>query len=126
MPQIDVPFLPGDKVRVKATSHEAAVREITVGCGGKTVVMLIPSRTDTIWWHRDVMCADEIRFVKGRLKFGEATNRFPRGSAPISRRPLRQPGGAMTPYPQCEYCYGCWGPANCACPCHEPVDQEGK
>ena len=37
MPQIDVPFLPGDKVRVKATSHEAAVREITVGCGGKTV-----------------------------------------------------------------------------------------
>ena len=48
---------------------------------GKTVVMLIPSRTDTIWWHRDVMCADEIRFVKGRLKFGEATNSAPFPSA---------------------------------------------
>lgn len=37
---------------------------------GKTVVMLIPSRTDTKAWHDYVMQADEIRFIKGRLKFG--------------------------------------------------------
>ena len=37
---------------------------------GATVVMLIPSRTDTRWWHDWVMRAQEIRFVKGRLKFG--------------------------------------------------------
>lgn len=36
---------------------------------GKTVVMLIPSRTDTRWWHEYVMKAKEIRFIKGRLKF---------------------------------------------------------
>ena len=34
---------------------------------GKTVVCLIPSRTDTRWWHDYVMKADEIRFLRGRL-----------------------------------------------------------
>lgn len=35
-----------------------------------TVVLLIPSRTDTQYWHRWVMRAAEVRFVKGRLIFG--------------------------------------------------------
>lgn len=39
---------------------------------GKTVVMLIPSRTDTRAWHDYIMKANEIRFIKGRLKFGNA------------------------------------------------------
>ena len=38
---------------------------------GKTVVFLIPSRTDTRWWHDICMKASEIRFIKGRLKFDE-------------------------------------------------------
>ena len=33
---------------------------------GKTVVFLVPSRTDTGWWHDYIMKADEIRFIKGR------------------------------------------------------------
>ena len=48
---------------------------------GVTVVCLIPSRTDTRWWHRYVMKADEIRFIKGRLKFGDAKNSAPFPSA---------------------------------------------
>lgn len=48
---------------------------------GKTVVFLIPSRTDTRWWHDYIMKADEIRFIKGRLKFGDATNSAPFPSA---------------------------------------------
>lgn len=36
---------------------------------GSTVVMLIPSRTDTKWWHDYILKATEIRFIKGRLKF---------------------------------------------------------
>ena len=40
-------------------------------------VMLIPSRTDTRWWHDFVMLADEIRFIKGRLKFDEHKNPAP-------------------------------------------------
>jgi site-specific DNA-methyltransferase (adenine-specific) len=42
--------------------------------GGCTVVMLLPARTDTKWWHDYVMTASEIRFVRGRLKFGGAAN----------------------------------------------------
>lgn len=38
---------------------------------GKTVVFLIPSRTDTRWWHDYVMNATEIRFIKGRLCFND-------------------------------------------------------
>lgn len=44
---------------------------------GKTVVMLIPSRTDTKYWHEYIMKATEIRFIKGRLKFGNAKNSAP-------------------------------------------------
>ena len=48
---------------------------------GKTVICLIPSRTDTKWWHEYVMKADEIRFIKGRLKFGSSKNSAPFPSA---------------------------------------------
>jgi len=37
----------------------------------KTVVFLIPARTDTIWWHEYIMKAAEIRFIKGRLHFDD-------------------------------------------------------
>jgi|TARA_R100000501_G_C2621554_1_gene114776 hypothetical protein len=46
---------------------------------GKVVIFLIPSRTDTKWWHEYIMKATEIRFIKGRLKF-EGYNG---GSAPF-------------------------------------------
>lgn len=48
---------------------------------GKTVVFLIPSRTDTKWWHEYCMKAKEIRFIKGRLKFGDSKNSAPFPSA---------------------------------------------
>ncbi len=50
---------------------------------GKIVVMLIPSRTDTIAWHEYCMKAKEIRFIKGRLKFGNSKNSAPFPSAII-------------------------------------------
>lgn len=50
---------------------------------GKTVVFLIPSRTDTRWWHQYCMKAKEIRFVRGRLKFGDSKNSAPFPSAII-------------------------------------------
>ena len=58
---------------------------------GNTVVMLIPSRTDTIWWHRDIMKASEIRFIKGRLKFGDAVNSAPFPSAVVVFRSASVP-----------------------------------
>ena len=46
-----------------------------------TVVCLLPSRTDTKYWHDYCMKAQKIYFVKGRLKFGEAVNSAPFPSA---------------------------------------------
>ncbi|AJE12597.1 DNA N-6-adenine-methyltransferase [Clostridium botulinum] len=43
-----------------------------------TVVMLIPARTDTKYFHEYIYHkVKEIRFVKGRLKFGDAKNSAP-------------------------------------------------
>jgi site-specific DNA-methyltransferase (adenine-specific) len=40
--------------------------------------MLIPARTDTVYFHRYIYRkAAEIRFVKGRLKFGNAQHGAP-------------------------------------------------
>ena len=51
------------------------------------VVMLIPARTDTIYWHEYIFGkADEIDFLKGRLKFelnGETKQSAPFPSALI-------------------------------------------
>lgn len=52
----------------------------TYGDGG-TVVCLLPARTDTKWWHDYCMNAAEIRFVRGRLKFGNSKNSAPFPSA---------------------------------------------
>lgn len=60
---------------------------------GKVVVLLVPSRTCTRWWHDFAMRASEIRFIRGRLKFGgsKAGAPFPsaivifRGGVPLPR-----------------------------------------
>lgn len=45
---------------------------------GTTVVMLLPARTDTAWFHDYIYHkAREIRFLRGRLRFNEA------GAAPF-------------------------------------------
>ena len=56
---------------------------------GKTVVMLIPSRTDTSYWHDYIMKASEIRFIRGRLKFGDSKNSAPFPSAIVVFRSSR-------------------------------------
>jgi phage N-6-adenine-methyltransferase len=45
---------------------------------GVEIVMLLPARTDTKWWHDYVRYAAEIRFIRGRLSF-EGSN----GPAPF-------------------------------------------
>jgi hypothetical protein len=54
---------------------------------GKTVVFLVPSRTDTKWWHDYCMKASEIRFIKGRLKFDNQSNNAPFPSALVIFKP---------------------------------------
>lgn len=51
-----------------------------------TVVCLVPARVDTSWWH-DFCKNAEVFFLKGRLKFGTATNSAPFPSAIVVFRP---------------------------------------
>ena len=45
---------------------------------GKQIVMLIPARTDTTWFH-DIILKNNytVRFLKGRLKFGDSKTPAP-------------------------------------------------
>ena len=56
---------------------EKGLREINKG-NTEIAVFLLPSYTDVKWFHEIVLPhAEEIRFIKGRLKFGEHSNTAP-------------------------------------------------
>jgi site-specific DNA-methyltransferase (adenine-specific) len=44
---------------------------------GATVVALLPARTDTKWFHDYIYGKAEIRFIRGRLRFGGCKNPAP-------------------------------------------------
>jgi len=44
---------------------------------GVTSVFLLPARTDTRWFHEYILGRSEIRFIKGRLKFGDSKSSAP-------------------------------------------------
>ena len=58
---------------------------------GCTVVCLIPVRTDTTWWHEYAM-KGEVRFIRGRLRFGSAKANAPFPSAIVV---FRNPWGGI-------------------------------
>lgn len=66
---------------------------------GALVVMLIPARTNTEWFHKYCLGCAEVRFVRGRPKFGGAEHGLPQPLCIIVFRPhqcrrpeaLRQP-----------------------------------
>ena len=45
--------------------------------GADIAVALLPSRTDTRWFHDHIYGKAEIRFIKGRLKFGGCKDSAP-------------------------------------------------
>lgn len=45
--------------------------------GADVAVGLVPARTDTRWFHDHIYHKAEVRFLKGRLKFGGQTNSAP-------------------------------------------------
>ena len=56
---------------------------------GATVVLLIPSRTDTRYFHDWISGKAELRFVRGRLKFGDGRQSAPFPSLVAIYRPAR-------------------------------------
>lgn len=65
---------------------------------GALVVCLVPSRTDTRWFH-DYAMKGEVRFIRGRLKFGGSKNSAPFPSALVIFRPQS--------LDNTQYCAGC-------------------
>ena len=55
---------------------EKGLSELKKG-NAKVCVYLVPARTDTRWFHDLVYNKAEIRFIKGRLKFGDSKNSAP-------------------------------------------------
>lgn len=62
---------------------------------GNTTVCLIPARTNTVWFHDLCLNEAEVRFVKGRPKFGDADHGLPLPLAVVIYRP-RYGTAAMT------------------------------
>ena len=60
---------------------------VSVCMGKATVVMLLPARTDTAWFHDYIYGPAEIRFIRGRLKFGGCKNAAPFPSMVVIFRP---------------------------------------
>lgn len=56
---------------------------------GALVVCLVPSRTDTRWWH-NYAAKGEVRFVKGRLRFSNSYSNAPFPCAVVIFRPTHQ------------------------------------
>lgn len=55
---------------------EKCFQEVYAG-SCKYAVMLLPARTDTKWFHQYIYNKAEIRFLRGRLKFGGSKNCAP-------------------------------------------------
>lgn len=53
-------------------AYESVIRD-----DGTTVVMLLPARTDTKWFHEYILPYGQIRFIRGRIKFGDSKNSAP-------------------------------------------------
>ena len=54
---------------------------------GATVVMLIPARTNTNWFHDICLKRGEVRFIRGRPKFGGADHGLPQPLCLVVFRP---------------------------------------
>lgn len=64
---------------------------------GATVVTLVPVRADTAWWHDHVLATGaEVRYVRGRLTFGDAVNTAAFASAVVIYRPTDVAGAPGT------------------------------
>ncbi|TFD51977.1 adenine methyltransferase [Cryobacterium sp. Hh11] len=56
--------------RIKDWMYKAATSEATT-------VLLVPARTDVKWFHEIVLPRAEVRFIKGRLRFGGSKDPAP-------------------------------------------------
>lgn len=64
--------------------------EVIRGGGSTFVVMLIPARTDTSYFHDYIYKRHEVRFIRGRLHFNESKCGAPFPSMVVVMRPPKE------------------------------------
>lgn len=57
---------------------------------GLTVVALLPARTDTSWFHNYILNKQEVRYLRGRIKFVGANSSAPFPSMVVIFRPNKK------------------------------------
>jgi len=67
----------GERVFCNPPYGNGMARWLAKAREAECAVFLLPSRTDTAWWHDYALKADEIRFLRGRLRFGGAKMNAP-------------------------------------------------
>ena len=76
--ELGVQVWQGERVFCNPPYGPGLTQWLVRGLEASLAVFLIPARTDTQWFHEIVLPrAEEIRFIKGRLKFGDAKNSAP-------------------------------------------------
>lgn len=81
-----------------AGAGEWTSRAAETAARGVGVVALLPARTDTEYWHRDVLGRGaETRFVRGRLKFNDGPVSAPFASVLVIWHPTQDRGDSATP-----------------------------
>ncbi len=79
---VNFPYSEAKKWVKKAQEEVVALRSIPdLAPGTSAIVMLVPARTDTVWWHNAIEGVNTIVFLKGRVKFGNAKSGAPFPSA---------------------------------------------
>lgn len=82
--------------QIKLWAQHIATQSVHAGI----IVALIPARPDTAWWCDHIATADIIRFVRGRLRFGDAKSSAPFPSAVAVwlglEKALRRPRGGVS------------------------------
>ncbi len=80
----------GKRVFCNPPYNRGIARFLERACEADVAVFLLPARTDTKWFHDIVLPnADEIRFIKGRLRFGDAKDSAPFPSMIVIFKPKR-------------------------------------
>lgn len=59
----------------------AKARKEVAAQRARVVAAILPSRTDTRWWHTDLVGHAHIGFLQGRIRFGDGAQAAPFGSA---------------------------------------------
>lgn len=67
----------GERVYCNPPYGRGVGRWLAKASEADVAVYLLPARTDTAWWHQFAVAATEIRFLRGRLKFGGNKNGAP-------------------------------------------------